>query len=124
MPHFEFLLRDAIDKLPNFPVKVICTKKSIESMQKLCNGVNKNIQIIDSEIENFDQNSYNNLFLSKDFWNKIDAEHILIYQQDAIIFEKGIDEFLEYDYIGAVWDRMIILLVLETEDFLFAKVQC
>ena len=103
LPHFEFLLRDAIDKLPNFSVKLICTKKSFESMQTICNNINENIQIIDSEIEKFDQNSYNNLFLSKDFWNKIDAEHILIYQQDAIIFRKGIDEFLEYDYIGAPW---------------------
>jgi hypothetical protein len=40
---------------------------------------------------------------SPDFWRRIKGEKVLIFQSDAILLREGIDEFLEYDYIGAPW---------------------
>jgi hypothetical protein len=43
------------------------------------------------------------LFSSKYFWNNLYGEKILIYQEDACIFNSNINDFLKYDYIGAPW---------------------
>lgn len=47
---------------------------------------------------------YNKLLKSFDFWNKINEENILIFQEDSRLLRKGIEEFYEWDYIGASWN--------------------
>lgn len=46
---------------------------------------------------------YSQLLASKFFYELIPAENILIFQTDSILLRKGIDQFLEFDYIGAPW---------------------
>ena len=45
--------------------------------------------------------NYNKLFLSKEFWQSIPGENILIFQADCIMFRYFNPIFLEYDYVGA-----------------------
>lgn len=45
--------------------------------------------------------NYNKLFLSKEFWQSIPGENILIFQTDCIMFRYFNPIFLEYDYVGA-----------------------
>lgn len=50
--------------------------------------------------------SYNCLLKSPAFWNCSAAEHILIFQSDSVLCnssEQSIEDFLRYDYVGAVW---------------------
>jgi hypothetical protein len=47
---------------------------------------------------------YNNLLCSKEFWKGIKEENILIFQQDSMLLRSGIEEFYEYDYVGASWN--------------------
>ena len=47
---------------------------------------------------------YNRLLTSKDFWLKIEEENVLIIQHDSALLREGIEEFYEYDYIGASWN--------------------
>jgi hypothetical protein len=56
----------------------------------------KNIQINDIR-------DYNNLLTSKSFWLNIPYDNILIFQSDSMLLRNGIEEFLEYDYVGAPW---------------------
>lgn len=44
---------------------------------------------------------YNSLLTLKEFWELIPAEKILIFQHDSLLLRKGIDEFMQYDFIGA-----------------------
>lgn len=44
---------------------------------------------------------YNRLLTSKFFWEHIPAEKVLIFQHDSFLLRKGIDDFLQYDFIGA-----------------------
>ena len=46
---------------------------------------------------------YNNLLLSLYFWETLLAKvkHALIFQTDSFLLRRGIDSFLDYDYIGA-----------------------
>lgn len=52
-------------------------------------------------VNNLNQHQYNDLLLSTDFWNGINEENILIFQTDTMMFRDNIDDFLEYDFIGA-----------------------
>jgi hypothetical protein len=45
--------------------------------------------------------NYNKLFLSKEFWESIPAENILVFQADCIMFRYFNPIFTEYDYVGA-----------------------
>lgn len=44
---------------------------------------------------------YNKLLTLKSFWECIPADKILIFQHDSRILRTGIEEFMEYDFIGA-----------------------
>ena len=67
----------------------------------MCNKINANIRVVKLDVSNFNQNSYNNLLLTKEFWNLFNGEKILIYQSDSYIFKSNINDFLHYDYVGS-----------------------
>lgn len=47
---------------------------------------------------------YNRLFLSEGFWKGLlQYKRVLIFQSDSEILRHGIEEFLQYDYVGAPW---------------------
>jgi len=49
---------------------------------------------------NLDRDSYSGLLATEDFWNQIPHEKILIFQHDSMLLRRGIDKFLEWDWIG------------------------
>lgn len=46
---------------------------------------------------------YNMLLTSAPFWERIPFDKVLIFQHDSGLLRPGIEEFLEYDYVGAPW---------------------
>jgi hypothetical protein len=46
---------------------------------------------------------YNKLLTSIDFWESIPFDKVLIFQHDSMLLRSGIEEFLEWDYVGAPW---------------------
>lgn len=44
---------------------------------------------------------YNRLMTSKAFWDNLPYDKILVFQSDSMLLRTGIEEFLEYDFIGA-----------------------
>jgi hypothetical protein len=64
------------------------------------------IKMINLNIDNLSIKEYNNLLLSESLYEKIPTEIFLIFQTDSIICESNKDDinnFLEYDYVGAPW---------------------
>jgi hypothetical protein len=54
---------------------------------------------------------YNTLFKKKHFWNKINAEDILVFQTDSVLCGrsyKTINDYIKYDYIGCSYDNKVI----------------
>lgn len=47
---------------------------------------------------------YNDLMLSEHFWQSIKADKVLLFQTDSIILSRGIERYLQYDYVGAPWN--------------------
>ena len=58
---------------------------------------------IDLECETLNHETLNRLLTSTYFWNQIPYDKILMFHPDSRILRKGIEEFLEWDYIGAPW---------------------
>ena len=46
---------------------------------------------------------YNRLMTAEDTWQRLPYNKILIFQYDSMILREGIEEFLEWDYVGAPW---------------------
>ena len=107
-PHVEFLLKNTIIKMPNdWNHTVVCGINNFKLIQniatKICKNTQSKIKIIKLPIENLSRDTYCDLLTSEKFWNYFQGEHILLYQEDSILFHGNIDPFLKYDYIGAPW---------------------
>lgn len=53
--------------------------------------------------DKFTEADYNKLLTSYNFWRFINADRALIFQSDSLMLRKGIEPFLQYDYVGAPW---------------------
>ena len=108
-PHIEFLIRNAINKLgSDWSFTIVCGNLNYKMMFSICNNISKNIKIVKTNYDNLDIPKYNIFLKSLDFWNLIEGEKILIYQEDSFIFGKNLDEYMSYDFIGAPWEKSIL----------------
>lgn len=48
-------------------------------------------------------NDFNALMTNRALWEMIPFDKVLIFQQDANLLRDGIEEFMEWDYVGAPW---------------------
>ena len=56
----------------------------------------------------FTKNSawYQYFFLSQDLWaTHVKGSKVLVFQPDVLLLRRGLDAFLDYDYVGAPWTR-------------------
>jgi hypothetical protein len=62
------------------------------------------------ETDNLTADEYNQLFKSAAFWDRVDADDILVFQTDAVTCSKSqwnIDSFTDLDYVGCAYDHQI-----------------
>ena len=103
-PHLEFTIRNTINKLGNkWNYTVVCGLDNEQFITVICNDISPDIRIIVYPYTNLNPDSYSMLLATEEFWNKFIGDKILIYQEDSCIFNRNIDEFLEYDFVGAPW---------------------
>ena len=104
LPHLEFLIRNAVIKLgADWSHTIVCGLDNFEFLLSFCHNISPNIRVIRLPLENVSVNDYNDLICSLNFWNLLYGEKILLYQEDTCIFQSNIQDFLQWDYIGASW---------------------
>jgi hypothetical protein len=103
MPHLDFLIRNTIIKFPKWSHTVVCGNLNYVLLKNICEQISKNITIINLDIDNLTPSDYSKLLTNKDFWLQFKGEKILLYQEDTMLFHNRIEEFMQYDYIGASW---------------------
>ena len=104
LPHLEFLIRNTILKLgEKWCHTIICGNLNYDFMINLCSTISSKIKIIKTDYDNLFPSDYSLFLSSLDFWNLLNGKKILIYQEDSIIFKSNIEDFLQWDYIGAPW---------------------
>ena len=107
LPHIEFLVRNTIHKLNSeWSHTIICGNLNYNFIVNICKQISPNIKIIRLPYDNMTQNEYSNYLCTLEFWNLLVGEKILIYQEDTCIFKHNINDFLEWDYIGAPWSLL------------------
>ena len=62
------------------------------------------VQFVRMAVDMVEVTDYSQLLKMSEFWKRISAEKVLIFQSDSIMLRFGIDRYLRYDYIGAPWD--------------------
>jgi hypothetical protein len=72
-------------------------------MLEMCSDISPNIKVIKTEFDNLTPTQYSKMLSNIYFWDFFVGEKILIYQEDSIIFKNNIEDFLDWDYIGAPW---------------------
>lgn len=70
-------------------------------LQNELQGLNINFMPLTSN--NLSVDNYNLLLTSKSFWQKFSADKVLIFQHDSRLLSRGIEQFYDYDYVGAPW---------------------
>lgn len=103
LSNFEFVIRQVGRFLDDSWSMIIFTGNlNYDYVMNICNRIS-NITVVRMNIDSMTINDYNNMLLSESFWNGINAEHILIFQGDSLLLRHGINDYLNYDYVGAPW---------------------
>ncbi len=106
LPHVEFIIRNNILKLgPDWCHTIICGNINYDMINNICSNISPNINIVKLNIDNMTSNEYNKFLTTIEFWQGLYGEKILIYQEDSLIFRNNINNFINFDYIGAPFPK-------------------
>ena len=101
-----------IRKFLNVPIQLFHGPGNLDFIMK--SNLNKLVKSGDLILtplasDNLNAAAYNQLFLTKPFWNSlIGRQKILVFQTDSILCKRSdftIQEFFNFDYIGSDWNR-------------------
>jgi len=108
-PDLDGVLKNFASKLDNsWSLNIFHGSNNKEHILNII-GEKTNIKLFDLGVENLTKYEYSDLLLKIDFWQNINAKKILIFQVDCLLRD-NIDNFLDYDYIGAPWKNDNICL--------------
>jgi hypothetical protein len=91
------VVRNAIDRLPNWNLYVVGPMKVINFIKEQVGGTFIPI-VLDVEVMNIAM--YNYLLMDSSFWKKFREQHILIFQMDCLLLREPSYDMLEWDYVG------------------------
>ena len=106
LPNIEFVVRNAILKLGNaWSFTIICGTKNLQYVKQIVKKISPNIKILKLAHDNMTRNEYSNYLMTSRFWNLLQGDKILIYQEDSLILKENIMDFINFDYIGAPFPK-------------------
>lgn len=106
-PSFLYILTlfmYSVDESWNIKVYTIESEKVFYEEDFIKLGVQGKIYIIPNKFN--DVQEYSNFLKNPDFWESIYEENCLLFQYDSFCGGKFNNDFLNYNYLGAVWDHM------------------
>lgn len=100
---------------PHWIVYIFHGTQNVDLCQSLQEMDLTRIRLVPLGVANLTIHDYNMLLCGRWFWEQIvTTSHILIFQTDALLTTKSphkIDDFMQYDYIGAPWNHIRGLVV-------------
>ena len=88
------------------------TEDVYSSYQELCQRLGNGIQVMLLQRTLSDISHYNEIMMDISFWKEFEHfQKVLIFQTDTMIYRSGIEQFYEYDYVGAPWPTELRLPV-------------
>lgn len=109
--------------MPDFWSLVIVTKPENHKWYQEKLGENVHVHFLshdlqDSEVFNIDD--YNLMMKDNSFWENVKSlgcEKCLLIQDDGFLVKPGVEEYLEYDWVGAPWPRTKNLIDIGVTSF-------
>jgi len=92
-PHVEFILRNTINKLPEWSHSIVCNTDNYEMVRNIVISISNNIKIV--VINDIDMKS-------NTFWKNFKSNITLIYNEECCILKNNINDFLEYNFISSL----------------------
>ena len=106
LENLEFIIKNCILKLKNkCCYTVVCGNLNFDYITSINLRLGNILTIIKLEYDNIDVNQYSEILTTVSFWEKLQGDYILIYQEDSCIFKDNIEDFICFDYIGAPWPK-------------------
>ena len=102
----EFVLHNFTSNLDNniWNFVIYCSNFNKDYVLNIKTKLNININIIPISDSNITIKDYNFILTNKKFYDLIPTDIFLIFQTDSMILNKEqINNFLQYDYVGAPW---------------------
>jgi hypothetical protein len=100
-----------IFSLINLNVSWSCIVYTSEKGLALYNKWLSNIAIIKHakplDVKRFHIDVYNRFLMDEQLWASLDYDKCLVIQDDGVVIRKGIEQFMEYDYVGAPWAESV-----------------
>jgi len=112
-PALLFVLNNVLTNLSDdWKIVICCGNKNQDFVmniihKKLSRFIDR-ISCFNLGVDNLTKDQYSLLLTNPKFYDMIPTEIFLIFQTDSMIFSKNkdrINDFLEYDYVGAPWDN-------------------
>lgn len=101
-PMLELVLKNFVYMLPDWSLIIFHIDSNREYIDNIL-GPNHSVTTIQLDSQHFDVDSYNRLLKSEEFYHRIPANTILIFQCDSFIRRRDIHRFMRYSYVGAPW---------------------
>jgi len=102
-PHLSYVTRNVMHFLDeSWGLCVVHGTENREFVERMVESWG-DVLLIDCGMADLPGHAYADYRCTTDFWEQIPAEIILTFETDSILRRPGIDDFLEYDYVGAPW---------------------
>lgn len=106
----SYVLNNILTNLSDDWNIIVCHgTKNLEYLQNIIKdelNSSPRISLVDLGVDNFDYKEYSKLWSTRKFHDNIPTEIFLKFETDSMIIPRNahlINEFLEYDYVGAPW---------------------
>jgi len=107
-PHLGYVMRNVMHFLDDsWGLCVVHGSENRSFVEELVRGWG-DVALIDAGVDAIDMERFNDLLTHPSFWEQLPSETLLMFQTDSILRRRGIDDFLEFDYVGAPWMHALI----------------
>jgi hypothetical protein len=100
------VIRNFQHVLPDTPIYVF---HGVTNEAKLRAAFGDSLNYVPIESDNMTIRQYNYLMTHPQLWQNLSGRHVLVFQTDSVLFSRSrvkIQDFFQYDYVGAPWNRL------------------
>lgn len=85
-------------------LQIFCGNNNFEFFKEIVKDWG-DVDIVNTEVDDFTKVEYNQYLRTVEFWEQVKGKKVFTFQLDSILLRSGVDEFLNYDYVGAPWRK-------------------
>ena len=87
-------------------IQIFYNQENEDFIKNLINKYNfQNISLTKMNYAKFDREKYQDFIFSKEFYDNVHGEKILLFQTDSLLLKEFDMNYFNYDFIGAVWNE-------------------